>query len=540
MKRNKSTKKTGINEKFKKISLNLFDNAKNNLFYIIFYIILLCVSLEIIKTINVNKIGFTNLGESEFTKIATGITIILSLIYFFLFKNMDRKKKINLEKIFLYVMIPIGMLYMILMPIGSVPDENNHLFRSYEVSLGHLTSEVNEQGGGGSELPIGLTEIVFNFREDVEEDTYKTWLEKVKIENITNETEFNPHGMSLYSFLCYLPQALGIAITRIFTSNLLLQAYGGRIINFVVCIFIMWFSLKKIPFKQLTFLIIAFLPMVFQEIISLSADGITIASATLVVSYVLFLIYEKKGQLNKIDYIILISSCLVLAMGKIVYLPICLLLYGIPKDRFKSNKDKFIKITSIVGVISILNFTWLMYATRHLIEVNPYVNPKEQLKFILYNPIKYLTVIINSLRQMDWIIWDYPMQLVGTWLGWLNIRLSNLFQLPLLILLIFSIVCENYKKIVIDNKLKILAFFIVFITIVLIFTSLYISWNALQNWTVEGIQGRYFIPLLLLIAVFSYNHYIVIEKKIPYRYILLFMIFVNIHALVSILNAYIG
>ena len=533
----KPIEKIEKNEKrLKRVYPNSDNKIKSNLFYALFYIILLCVSLAIVRTINVGTVGFTGLGASLFTKIATLITVVLSLIYFFLFRNIDNKGKLNIEKIFLLVIVPIGIMYMVLMPIGTVPDEARHIFRSYEVSLGHITSDINEEGVGGRELPAQLAEVIFDYKED----TYGSWLEKMQTLNATSETQFThfPH-MALYSFLCYLPQALGIAITRIFTSNILLQVYGGRILNFIVIVSIMYFALKKLPFKQLTFLIMAFLPMVFQEIGSLSADGITISTAILVASYILYLIYEKKDKLNKTDYIILISSCLVLAMSKIVYLPLCLLLYGIPEERFKNKKDKFIKITTIIGTITILNLVWLIYATRYLMEFNPNVNSSEQLKFILHHPTCYLIIIINSLRQMDWIVWDYPFQLIGTWMGWLDIRLSNLFQLPLLMLLTFSIVCENYKKVVIDNRFKILVLFIVLLTMGLIFTSLYIQWNAVGNLTVEGVQGRYFIPILLLIALLCYNHFIVIEKKMPYRYIMLFMVFVNIHALVSILNAFI-
>jgi len=537
MKGSKSIKKVDTDEKkLKKRSERFFDMIKNNLFYKIFYIILLFVSLGIIRTINVSGHGFTGFGYSTFTKIATLITVFVSVIYVFLFKNVDKDKKISLEKIFLLVVIPIGIMYMILMPIGTAPDEARHIFRSYEVSLGHLTSDINEEGVGGRELPTRLTEIIF----DYENDTYSSWVDRVQTEDLGTEKQFIPFpNMSLYSFLCYLVQALGIAITRVFTSNLLLQIYGGRILNFVAIIYIMYFSLKKIPFKHLTFLIMACLPMVFQETASLSADGITIASATLLVSYILYLIYEKKDQLNRTDYIILIGSSLMLAMSKIVYLPLVLLLYGIPKERFKSKKDKIIKTTAIIGIISIINFAWLIYASRYLMEFNINVNSKEQLKFILFHPMRYMIIIINTLRQMDYIIYDYPMQLTGTWLGWLDIRLSSLFQLPLLMLLTFSTICENYKKVEIDNKFKILVLFVVLVTIALIFTSIYIQWNSVENWAVEGIQGRYFIPLLLLIAILCYNHFVVIEKKMPYRYILLFMVFVNIHALVSILNAFI-
>ena len=37
----------------------------------------------------------------------------------------------------------------------------------------------------------------------------------------------------------------------------------------------------------------------------------------------------------------------------------------------------------------------------------------------------------------------------------------------------------------------------------LIFTSLYVQWTALRNEVIEGIQGRYFIPLIIFPALLA-------------------------------------
>ena len=46
----------------------------------------------------------------------------------------------------------------------------------------------------------------------------------------------------------------------------------------------------------------------------------------------------------------------------------------------------------------------------------------------------------------------------------------------------------------------------------LIFTALYIQWTSLKNDTIAGIQGRYFIPLMLLLSLLGRNKMILFNE----------------------------
>ena len=60
---------------------------------------------------------------------------------------------------------------------------------------------------------------------------------------------------------------------------------------------------------------------------------------------------------------------------------------------------------------------------------------------------------------------------------------------------------DKEKEAIFNWKEKIYIILMTLATVGLMFTSLYMQWTAVYSDTIDGIQGRYFIPLLLVIAM---------------------------------------
>lgn len=132
--------------------------------------------------------------------------IALSIIYYIFFRKLE---KVSYEKVFLMIVIPIGLLYMIVIPMGKIPDEINHLCRAWEISEGHLVTEINEKGRVGRDLPVELDFIV-----DEDLTSYKQYYENLQIESSENKSFIIFPNTALYSFVCYIPQVIGILIRK--------------------------------------------------------------------------------------------------------------------------------------------------------------------------------------------------------------------------------------------------------------------------------------------------------------------------------------
>lgn len=102
--------------------------------YLLFAVILITVSLMLVT---VNKCYETtklvNFFTDSYGQISLAILSIFGITYFFLLRNID-KKQTDLSKVFLWIAIPIGLLYCVFNPLGRVPDERSHAFRAYEIS----------------------------------------------------------------------------------------------------------------------------------------------------------------------------------------------------------------------------------------------------------------------------------------------------------------------------------------------------------------------------------------------------------------------
>lgn len=510
-------------EKIKKI-------IKENIsFFVVFVCLLfLTVTLFITKNYAVPS-GDMNLELDIYGKIIIPNIIIVGTLYFFLL-NIAKKKDIKIENVFLLIAIPIGIAYMVAFPIGTTPDDQAHYLRSWEVSLGRPVSEQNEKGDGGGILPANLTKVLFN----VGTHHYKEYFETAPNETVSDQVYFQwCSTASLYSFVCYLPQALGIAFARIFTDNLMIMAYSARIFNFAAFVTLVYFAIKVIPFKKAMAMVIALMPIVFQEAVSISPDALTIASSMMLISYIFYLKYSVKS-ITKKNIVILIALSILLALCKIVYIPICFIIYTIPFDKFKSKKHKYIITTSIIVIAFAINLLWIGFASRYLVEYNAGVNSVEQVKFVLTNPIDYITIIM---RTLDARIDAYIHNILGD-LSIYNISLSPIFKRILFTVLILCICINEEKKCEVKKMSKAIIAFSLVLVIVLVFTSIYVQWTAVGNPFVEGVQGRYFIPILILLPYLFNNLYFVSDKKISFRYLLMFMVFLNLHAISYILMTY--
>ncbi len=499
---------------------------RNNIKFISFSIFLIFLSLLLIVLVNsIQGSVLVKLFHGGYGTVAPLLTIISISLYCIVF-IITSKKKVDISKIFLMIAIPIGIAYSVCIPVGLLPDEENHMRRSYEISYGYLFTSVTEDNLVGRELPRELRMIRLsnsNYKA-LDENTHTYYGEGKEFVEFKNT--------AAYTFICYLPQVIGIVLARIFGAGILIQAYAGRICNLLCYITIMYFAIKIIPFKKLAVMLIAILPISLQEAGSLAADSITNAICTFFVAYVIYLIYSS-DKLNKRDYAILTITSILVALVKIIYLPICALMYLIPSNKFDSKKKKFIVLTVIFVISCVLNLTWLRFVQHNYLQAYNGAIPSKQLEYIFDDPIRYLLICA---REFNVHVEYYVRGLLGDNLSNFDVNMSSWFQAPLLLLTILTFVFDENDKIKINWKTKAYFGLIILAIIALLCTSEYISWNPVGHFMVNGIQSRYFIPILLMIAFVCNSRKIKLQGKINYIYIYILLVAIDIHALSYMLN----
>lgn len=494
---------------------------------------LLIICFLSITTIFVTNDYSLNLPVNNFFGIVSWIvTSFLGIAGILFLRNIDRKQ-IDLAKLFLILVIPLGILTCIVRPLGRVPDEDFHARKAMAISQGNFFSHANENGEATEFFNAKLNELVTRSSENYEEALSRLTAPKTK-----DMVELSYTTMALYAPICHLPQAFGMFITRIFGASIPIQCYAARLVNFSLAVFLIYEAIKLIPFKKIVVLFISLLPLTLQEIVSMSTDALIISMSIFYISYILYLKYdENKKEINKKDIIILTISSIVISLCKIVYIPLCLLMFVLPKEKFETLKNKNIVIVSILAVSVILNLIWLGYCSRFLIEFNSGVNSSSQVKYILTHPISYLFIFFRTINTYNQSL---IVGLCGEGLGVYDVQASVIFIYPCIILATMLFLCSNKNEdIQIHLSTKLMSLFVFIIITVLIYTSLYVQWTTLESPIIHGVQSRYFLPILLLMSIVLNNKKIVFNEKLSNRYVLLFMLFLNLNVVAVIFFTYI-
>ncbi len=417
------------------------------------------------------------------------VYIVSSIIYY--------KKGMRIENIFLMIAPLACVFFLVTMPTFKNHDEYYHWLKAYEVSQGTLMTP-QEDGVQGSMMPEGVSKVFPTNWTAIDYQTMKQLL-SVKL-NEDNKGILNPETAAVYSFVQYIPQATGIALARLVTDNVYLITYGGRIVNMIFALLVLYFAIKLMPFGKKLLLIPAMIPIAIEGFTSLSPDAMTISVAFFYIAYILHLAFGKKEQLGIKEKGILLISSIVIALCKIVYIPLVGLILIIPKEKFKNagNKNKILNFCVIAGIAVMINLIWLAISSRYLSTFRE-GDSKIQVLLALQNPILYIQNVLYTFNLNGS---NYLLSLFGADLGWGElIKLYSIVPYAFLGIYLFTAITDNELK----DKLK--KYQIVWISLVilaivgLIFTSLYVQWTTVGQTSIAGIQGRYFLPILPLVML---------------------------------------
>jgi uncharacterized membrane protein len=430
------------------------------------------------------------------------------------------------QTFFLVAAILWGLVNIMLTPPFQVPDEPAHFFKALQVANGHFFPEVNNNHIGGY-FPKGAETILLPydslFHEMGKRISFHDIIEASKIRFDANTETFIQFPTSARLFpMPYFPQVLGISLGKLIFHSPLIWLYLGRLFNLLTWIILIVFSIKLTPIHKWTMVILALLPMHINLAASLSADTFTNAISFLGIA--IFLQIGLSGHfIEKKPVFWMLAVLLLIALSKNVYVLIGLLFFIVPLSKFPNRRFYLISIalTALVGLSGFLigsyYTNWIYNLTDpgvpfffHLSETLHQVDHHKQLGFILENPVDYLSVLAGSLRN-QWQALVYSG--IGV-LGWLNVILPFWYYVMIFMLLPAIAISENIEKLFLNRRQKLLILVVITLAVVLIFTVSYLTWTPVGKTTIDGLQGRYFIPLLPLIFLLFYNGKIALPHQI--------------------------
>ncbi|MBR3252677.1 DUF2142 domain-containing protein [Candidatus Saccharibacteria bacterium] len=428
--------------------------------------------------------------DVSFVLILVGTTLAEAALCYILYFAKNHQWKI--EKIFLVLSLIIGSIYVLALPVGRAPDEASHFFRIYEITEGHFVSSVNEDHtSAGSILPKNIGIVDEFAHQNVK---YSEIINRLGTQSSEEQIYISTSAYG-YSPLAYTPQVTGMFVGKILHLPFLVSAYLAKFFNLFFCVAILYFSIKYSPFLKKFIFLIAFLPISMQSMASLSADAPIFVSAIALISFVLYSIYNRKDAFTKKHFFIILALCLFISISKIVYAPLCFILFCIPKELFGGKGIKR-KLFWIFGTGAIVIATYLIwyFISPPTITVS---DASGQISLIIHSPIEYFSIIMRSISANAMM---YLSGAFGGYLEWFNVTPSKFYIF--LSLIIFIILCVKTRpKYIIPKSLKVLSISLFAIISLAIFTAMFVTWTKSGETIIDGVQGRYFLPIMLLVPI---------------------------------------
>jgi uncharacterized membrane protein len=419
------------------------------------------------------------------------------------------------EKIFLLIGIFFGIIFILLTPPFEVADEGIHFLKAYENS--ELKNFGTMKGGVNRDLlptslsyTIGQLQDGIPFHSGKKYDIEKTFTFLSYPLNPDKKSYQNVRGE--YAPIAYTPQIIAISTGKLLNWSPLALMYLVRLFNFCVWLFLIYLAIQLTPVGKWVFLILALTPISLFQAASCSQDAFINGTAFLSIGFFLFLAMDPhKKVITSRDMLILCAFLVILSLSKQVYSSIGLLFLLIPLNKFKNIKDFILKFCLLIGITIIVNAFW-QYLTRDLLRavvLSLRYNLDSQLLFITHNPINYFFILINTLYTHGHF---YLNSFIGI-LGWLDTPLPDYIYILCSGALIFISIIDNDDDKHLSWKQKSIFCLILVASILGILTALYLTWNPVGAKIIEGVQGRYFIPISPLLFLLLYNNKVSLSEK---------------------------
>jgi hypothetical protein len=396
-----------------------------------------------------------------------------------------------------------GILPLVwLTPPFQVPDEQQHFFRAFQISEGQLRGIVRDGAAGGM-LPSSLAALEDRFlgtralhvARPVEpsplRETFGAW----NIDLDPSRREFVVFtGAAFYSPLAYAPQVAGIVLARELGFGPFGLLYAARLFNAVAAILLMAAAIRLLPVGKIAFAVLALMPMALFEFASASPDAGVIGSASLFCALAWRARFAGCWRLG--DWLLCCLAGIAFCSLKPVYAP--LLVATLPGQwRDRNDSRAVVALLAMVAVVMVGTLGWLSYASASLVPAVPGTSVAGQLDAIFADPRAFLATMGTTLDAYGQVwIWGT----IGL-LGWLTIALPPImYLLPPLCLLISPMIGTG--TILSMKRYEIFCNFVILIAIViLIMLALYLYFTPVGADRIEGVQGRYFLPLVGLVAM---------------------------------------
>lgn len=422
------------------------------------------------------------------------------------------KKKIlaNLSQahgIFVVITLIFGLTFIKITPPMWGVDETEHFSRVYQISTGNFLEDKIAGGYGGS-LPAPIVDLYNQTKYDllhmpsptknINDYTKYKALEKKPLN--TEKKILNFTGAGVYSPLAYAAPVAGVTVAKALDPTLGGAIFGARAATLFLYIAIVTAALYILRTSRIRWVIFstALLPMSIVQASVVSVDSPVIAFSVLFFALVYKLAKAKECVTYKYVLLLSLTAC-ILTLTKPNYFIITLIAATL-LPRFRSRSRGVITGFVFLTIATLPALIWnkLAYGIETVVgsvQRGPSVHTSlhDQFIYIMAHPLVYMLTMLRSFIRLDWLYSSVAL---------INFNFVHMPSLILVIAMLTIMLATLYSNHTSASKGQAsLMLIVALLASIGVITSLYLSFNQVGANIVQGVQGRYFIPIIPLLAV---------------------------------------
>jgi uncharacterized membrane protein len=416
-------------------------------------------------------------------------------------------KYLDTPHLFALLALLFGIIFIKVIPPFWGVDEIAHYDRAYQISTGNLMEDRLSQYFYGGKLPsdtVGVQKHVFkdllNNSNNNQVDSSAFYDNYLKDHPNKNLQSYDFTGSGGYSPLAYAPPAVGIFLGRaagLTNGGIIFMARFATLLTYIGMVF--W-AMRILRDNRLIWLIfaIALLPMSLFQASIVNVDALVTGLAILLFAlYVDFWRRDKPVGFKWLLVLLLVISWL--SLTKPNYLILALLVLFLPSTIFPPGRKIFWRLGLLLIPLT-LAVIWIHFASPILhagiinqkgVEATSTISATHQLQDVVLHPLGFVHTIVSSAVQSKWF---------DGAIGYLGYNFVLLPGSIITLAAICVVLATFYRRMTpnspITTNLPYYMLGVGLITAASIIGAFYLQYTSVGASTIDGVQGRYFTPLL--------------------------------------------
>ena len=329
-----------------------------------------------------------------------------------------------------------------------------------------------------------------------------------------------------YTEFAYLPQAFAIALGILLHWKFSTFFFLGKFFNLLFCSIVVALAIHFSKYGKRIIMCIGLVPTVLFQFSCYTYDGFVLAM--LLLGLGLFLTeYLSHKRITWGRTFMSILAITVGTFSKAVYIPLLAIYWILPKEKFHSKRQRNLFCVSIAAVILIMLATFvlpILTSTATGAEIagdyrgGADTSQTGQLGLIFSHPATYTGILLGSIGNTlakyfigPNVLTNFAYRGIYDGIGFYIVTLTMLF----VYLHDYGLEEEYYPA---RNRkltgMKLFQTFLIFGTVCLIWTALYLDFTSVGSFQIMGVSPRYYLPLLLPFSFLFINQRLKVEMTV--------------------------